>query len=435
MSVTKKKTAAVVTGYKALLAKAKENWDQTVEAAKKGGGNVYEDGDYIGKFAAFEIKPTKDTADLPDEDKVWGALLSWAIQEGDHVNEVYPQWLFLLDNNGEFNPRLVRQVGLMTDQDPSDLDIEQFEEILQNCLDEEPVFLFKLKTTAATGNYTEPRQWFNLGKRQEGYEAAETETPKKSKAGVKPSSTSSAKKPATKTPEPEPEDDDETEAPCEVGDEITFEEDGEELTGIVSAVDEEEETVSIKVKVGKKTKTFTKTFAELAEDEDDETEDEDEGTEFEVGQEVSWSVTTGIGKKAKTEDKTGTIHSIDEATETAKIRVGGTAKKPILDEVEVSKLSAIVEDEEDEDAEDDDEEETEDGDEEDEEDEEEEEEELEVGNTIVFTDPKNAKKTLKGKVTKINEATSKVTVKVGAVIHVVGFGEIVNIIPEDDNED
>jgi len=85
------------------------------------------------------------------------------------------------------------------------------------------------------------------------------------------------------------------------------------------------------------------------EEDDDEDETEEETIELEKGSEVSWSVTTGAGKAKKTVEFQGTIISINEKAETAKIKDSDGKTHPAVD---ISELS-LVEAEEDEETEED----------------------------------------------------------------------------------
>jgi hypothetical protein len=101
----------------------------------------------------------------------------------------------------------------------------------------------------------------------------------------------------------------------EIGDEVSFEQDGKEFTGECTAVDNDAE--ELKVKVGKKTMTVK--FNEVLQD-----------VEIEVGDQVEFPDPKNASKMLR-----GEVVSLDEDTQTAKVKVGAMTKTVDFDQLSI----------------------------------------------------------------------------------------------------
>lgn len=145
----------------------------------------------------------------------------------------------------------------------------------------------------------------------------------------------------------EDEDEDEFEVP-EVGEEVSFEKDEEELTGIVTKVNEDAETCDIKV--GKKTYKAVPFDDLLADEEETEEEDEEESEDEEEEDELVPEVGDDVIIKVAGKEVDGVVASIDEDEETADVKVGKKTHKGIAWD-DISYPDAEEEEDEDEDEE------------------------------------------------------------------------------------
>jgi len=406
-----------------LLAKAKKNWSETVETAKKNNSVVFDDGSYTGQFVAFDIKQSnpQEKGKVP----TWGCLISLLILEGDKEGKTYYQWVNLFDKiDGEeqlgvISPYFIPYLEKFTNTDAEELDISKLEEILKDCVDENQVWDFTLKTGSAGF------QNLRLIKRDENYKPAKkgakstpVPTPQDHKKPTPTKAEAAKSTPKKKT---------KRECPFEEGQEVTFTDNDIEYTGTVAEIDLDNETVDISYtftkKVGKKT---VEEEAVATVGYDNVTAIESDLLPFEEGDEVIWIKVTGSGKRATTETIECTVESVDTENETCNV-VFGKGKNKIVGVVKWEDLSK-PESEEDE--------------EEDEETTEEEEEEteainleLEEGDEVTFTNDEDLEVT--GTVVSLDEdeQTLEVKIKVGKKFQTVTVPYSSVVIPDAEEED
>jgi len=346
-------TMAVKPNLSALFKKAAKTFGEAVEASKSVGSD-FDDGKYVAKFVGFEIKQADN------EDGTWGVLFQWLILEGDRIDDIKYEWQSLFDyEDAEMLSRfLIKRIEVLTETDAEEL-IEAFqadpdnwlENVLQEALDAGQVWQLKFRSSKSGFQNVDCLRQLDGA----DFQKAEKPTGKSGLKAAGKAATVAGKgaggAKAKAEPEPEPEPD----APFEEGAEVKWsvttgkgaKAKTEEFTGTVvdCEYDSESESWTVNVDTGETAGTGKNKKPVIETLDADELElvevDPDTPADFEEGDEVKWSVTTGKGPKAKTEEFTGTIYSIDTEAETAEVQTGGTAKKPILETVDISELEKV----------------------------------------------------------------------------------------------
>jgi ribosome maturation factor RimP len=340
----------------ALLKNAKKNWGSSVETAHSSGESNWDDGEYVALYNGVEVKMSQGTKDNPP---AWGSLHGWYILEGDRVNETKYEWQGLF-YEGDISSKTIKRLEALTGNDASELDPTQLEKLFEDAVKQKQVWRIKLKTNTQTGF-----QNVYLQEREEGYKlpaelakggSAKSTTASKPKAGA-------AAKPKTETP-PAPcaEGDevtitvgskemvgivdsvDETESEVSVtvgkktytvpyeavaknedpddaggsdfseGDDVEFEQGGKTYAGTIDSIDGDE----AQVKVGKK--LYAVSLSDLKK----EGEEAPDDAPFSVGDEITWKV----GSK----ERTGTVTEVDAAEQELSVDCGGKSYTVAFDD-------------------------------------------------------------------------------------------------------
>ena len=392
-----------------LLSTAKKTWSDTVETKKSTGIAELPDGKYIGQLTSTEVKQA-NTANAP-----FGVVSQYLILEGDLEGRVYTEWLHLFDADNTITSFVITRLEQLTETPAEDLDVTELETIFADAVEAEQVWQFTLKTTVSKKDGKE-YQNIRLNKLMKDYESVtsapddEPEPPAKTKADTKKTPV----KPAKTAPKKK------VEAPCAIDDEVTFDLDGKEVTGTVISIEEDVEEVQVKVGIGKKAKLYALDYADVTVVEADDDDDDDDSPAYSEGDEITFNVTSGKGKTAKTVEHSGVVVSVDDdAEELEVLETVGKGKTAVKTEHTVAFSDVVpVEAADDDEANDDDNDDgTTDA-------------PVEVGDDVTIN--YNGKE-VTGKVTEVDEDSEEISVKVGKVVRIVAYDAIVT--DEDDDDD
>ena len=389
-----------------MLAKAKKSWSDSVDKAGSV-GITFSDGKYVFQWVGTEAKEASTGT--------FGISNQWLVLEGEKEGDTYYQWINLFNADDEISSFTIQFLKLVTNQDPSDLDISELEIILEDALKEDQVYAAILKTTTSKKDGRE-YQNLRLGRRLEDFHAAEEVAPAKVEQAASVSKAKPPVKPA-KVVEPEPEEEEEEEeekvSPFDKGDEVTFTVTSgkgstakvKEFSGTILSVDDDEETAEVKTG-GTDRKPVFETVAfknitlavedadeEDAEDADEEDEEEVSDSEYSVGDEVTF--------EQDGTEYTGTVKEIDDDSEELEVEVQQGKKKKTMT---ITFADVVSEDE------------------------------ILVGSLVAFTDPKDALKEVNGRVVSLDDNAEIASVKVGAKTIKVGYADLILLIEEAETE-
>ena len=306
---------------------------KTAAESPSGEFSDLEDGVYIGRLTDARVGPSSKGNE--------GVLLEFTVIKGDDKGRKQFHWIPLDGEQKNFDrlAKVMRSLG-------SDGDIEEIESDLKTLVKDKTCVRFKLRTSEATDEFPDPRQWFNILKVVEVDEDDEDDEDNSSSKKSKKDDEDEDEEADSEDEDADGDEDDEEEADeISKGDTVEFKVGKKTKQGVVkkikgdeAKVETDDEIVEIDVSELTKVDADGDEDDEEEEDEDDkkskkksskeDDEDEDEAVEPEKGQSV-------VFKKGKKEIE-GVIKKVDADDEKVTVKTEDGEKVVLgFDEIEI----------------------------------------------------------------------------------------------------